>query len=367
MTNLTGISLPALIERDGVALRGGAEKCGACPKCGGDDRFHVRSYNGRDYFFCRKCHEQRGDAITYLRWLHGMSYGEALRELGLQGQSPTLQARRVMQPKPTTTGVVIPDALDEPPASEWQADKLAFVAECEAWLWAEQGVRALAYLRGRGLSDETIRAYRLGFCDRDDYKRGVWRGVTIPTFYAGALWSVNTRRATGEPKYKKATSSKAQLFNADKLAGDVHSIVICGGEFDAMLAQQHAPEGMAAVTFGSESKRVTWECDYLLRGKRVFIAYDNDKAGDDGATKWAKLGERVRVPHGKDLTEFAQAGGDVSAWLAGLALPASNTAELPVNMSEEHLVIEWLQRANYEVNYGEDGRIVAARPTLPAP
>jgi DNA primase len=271
----------------------------------------------------------------------------------------------MVRPRPTTAaGVVIPDALDEPPAREWQADKLEFVAECESRLWTEQGSRALAYLRGRGLRDETIRAYRLGFCDRDDYKRGVWRGVTIPAFYGGALWSVNTRRATGEPKYKKATGSRAQLFNADQLAGDVHTVIVVGGEFDAMLTQQHAPAGLAVITFGSETKRVTWEADYLLRGKRVFIAYDNDDAGNKGAAQWAALGQRVRVPHGKDITEFVQAGGDVAAWLAGLTLPASSAAELPVNMEEEQLILEWLQRVGYEPSYGEDGRIVANRPTL---
>ena len=45
-----------------------------------------------------------------------------------------------------------------------------------------------------------------------------------------------------------------------------------------------------------------------------------------------------------------------------IVLPASKTAELPVNMDDEHLIIEYLQRAGYESGYGEDGRIVAAHP-----
>ena len=41
------------------------EFSGPCPKCGGHDRFHVTA----NWFFCRQCHEKRGDAIEYMRWL----------------------------------------------------------------------------------------------------------------------------------------------------------------------------------------------------------------------------------------------------------------------------------------------------------
>jgi hypothetical protein len=319
MVDLSGISLASLIERDGVTLHGQSERYGACPKCGGRDRFHLRSYNGREYFFCRQCHEPRGDAVEYLRWMHGLTYGDALRALGVRGDRPALPAAR--KPKPTTArGVAIPDELEDPPSVEWQAAMCAYVDDCVARLWTPTGARALDYLRGRGLGDDVIRCFRLGFSDRDDRVAGTWRGVTIPTFYGGHLWSVNTRRATGEPKYKKVCGSRAQLFNGDALASDdMKTVVVCAGEFDAMLAQQHAPAGVACVTYGSESKGITWEADYLLRGKRVLIAYDNDQAGDQGAARWAAFGERVHVPGGaKDLTDYAKGGGDVSAWLCSL-------------------------------------------------
>ena len=43
----------------------GQEMAGPCPKCGGSDRFHVTDA----WFFCRRCHEKRGDAIELLIWL----------------------------------------------------------------------------------------------------------------------------------------------------------------------------------------------------------------------------------------------------------------------------------------------------------
>lgn len=351
MTNLSNIDLAALVERDGVALFGQSERYGACPKCGGRDRFHVRRWQDRDYFFCRQCHVDRGDAIEYLRWQRGMSFGEAVKALGVE---TSLAGKR--GPRPTTPrGVVIPEALDEAPAADWQAHVLAFVRECSARLWSADGTKALAYLRNRrGLNDDAIKAFHLGFSSFDDRKHGTWRGITIPTFYAGELWSVNTRRATGEPKYLKVAGSRSQLFNGDALAG-AHGALICGGEFDAMLAQQHAPTGVACITFGSETKRPTWEADYLLRDKRVFVALDNDAAGDAGAQPWAKFGERVRVSDGKDITEFWQRDGDLPAWIRSLFATGYTDEEF------EALALEALGRQGYECSYGPDGRIIARR------
>lgn len=50
---------------------------GACPKCGGEDRFHVAS----DWFFCRQCHPRRGDAIEFLSWVNGTSFVETCAQL----------------------------------------------------------------------------------------------------------------------------------------------------------------------------------------------------------------------------------------------------------------------------------------------
>jgi DNA primase len=40
---------------------------------------------------------------------------------------------------------------------------LRFLEEAEAALWSAEGERARAYLHGRGLNDETLRAWRIGF------------------------------------------------------------------------------------------------------------------------------------------------------------------------------------------------------------
>ena len=324
MIDLTNINLAVLVERDGVHLHGQHEQYGPCPKCGGRDRFHLRHYNGRDWFFCRHCHPERGDAIEYLRWQHGITTAEACAALGVSGQRGIMPAPK---PRPTTAaGITIPDALLEPPAAEWQRVAGAFVDECAATLWTPRAAKALDYLRReRMLTDDTIRAYRLGVNPKPrQLARGMLarRGYTIPNHYGGDLWRVRIRKfqADTDPvKYKivsGAGDGKTQLFNGDMLASNPHTVIIVGGEFDAMLAQQHAPDGVVVVTPGSETVAPHWEIEYVLRGKHVLIAFDTDAAGNAGAAKWAALGQRLQVPHGKDVTEFAQAGGDVRAWLA---------------------------------------------------
>ena len=49
----------------------------------------------------------------------------------------------------------------------WQSRAKAVAVEAERALWAPCGARALAYLRGRGFTDDTIRGARLGYVPKD--------------------------------------------------------------------------------------------------------------------------------------------------------------------------------------------------------
>ena len=96
-----------------------AESAGACPKCGGDDRFHAQS----EWFFCRQCHEKRGDAIELVRWL-GLATGfqDAVSWLdrwrGGAGDLLAGTAKRKPEPKRK------PSQWQEP---EWQREARALV------------------------------------------------------------------------------------------------------------------------------------------------------------------------------------------------------------------------------------------------
>lgn len=60
------------------------ELCGPCPWCGGTDRFIYKI--DQDRYWCRQC-EKNGDAIQLLRDLDGLSFQEAKKALGDNGNS----------------------------------------------------------------------------------------------------------------------------------------------------------------------------------------------------------------------------------------------------------------------------------------
>lgn len=356
MPDLRHVDLEALAEADGVRLHGapGRERYGPCPKCGGTDRFHIWPADGkrdRALFFCRTCYPEKkpGDAIDYLRHFHGLSYPQALARLGLRDDDDTGQATKPARPRVLTddTGLAIPDALEEPPAASWQSTARAFVARCEAALWTSKptpaAAKALGYLVAeRMLTVETIKRYRLGWHEPPDISAklegGIYaaRGIVIPRFFAGELWAVNVRRSKAdiaEAKRRNAAndakpegerrghwpegklnflagSSPRQFFNGDALADDDAAALLCAGEFDAMLAQQSAPPGVACVTPGGESGAPSFENVTMLRGRRVLIAFDADDTGAAGALRWKKhLPEATiaKPEEGKDLTDWARA------------------------------------------------------------
>jgi rubrerythrin len=84
-----------LFERFGVDLHkaGQHEYCGACPFCGGTDRFRVwPTVPGKvGRYWCRQC-EASGDAIDLYRTMQGLDFFEAVREgataLGLPVPAP---------------------------------------------------------------------------------------------------------------------------------------------------------------------------------------------------------------------------------------------------------------------------------------
>jgi len=79
----------------------------------------------------------------------------------------------------------------------------------------------------------------------------------------------------------------------------------------------------------------------------VYVCLDNDDAGDLGAVKWAEIGQarRVKVPKGKDITEYAQIGGDVPAWL-----DAATGTDLLLERTSA-----WAETQGYIVTKGSDG------------
>ena len=321
------VDLVALMSRDiqlrRVASTRGGEWAGPCPFCGGTDRFRVWPLSESPGYWCRQCGES-GDAITYAMKHDKLGFREACARLGADISMP-------MAPRTRR-----PERRAEPaPAEEWQRQGLKVVALCEKQLWTERGERARAWLRGRGLKDNTLREWQVGYSsglgqcpsvsgqtELGQWLAGLWvpEGIVIPGLGVdGQLWYLKVRRPAGEPKYVQVKGSHPALVG--RLKGKT-TLLLTEGEFDAMLAWQEVGDLLDVATLGSAGADPTSWLRWLLTYEHILVAYDVDKAGDEGAERliWMPRARRLRVPlevgkEGKDLSELFKAGGDLRAWL----------------------------------------------------
>ena len=93
-----------------------------------------------------------------------------------------------------------------------RAAGVRFLEDAEAVPWSAEGERARAYLHGRGLNDETLRVWRLGFQPQEGRRdpaerwgflvrtasgRPAWvripRGIVLPWLLDRELWQLKIR------------------------------------------------------------------------------------------------------------------------------------------------------------------------------
>ncbi|MDP8924703.1 MAG: CHC2 zinc finger domain-containing protein [Chloroflexota bacterium] len=293
-----------------VASTRGGEFAGPCPFCGGCDRLRVQPAFGT--WWCRGCSDRWEDAIAYVRKRDDLSFDAACDVLGAEPP-----ARRGGRP-PASAPVVAPTPI---PTPQWRANVRRALERCEQTLWSDEGVRARDWLGRRGLTEETLRAWRVGYQPQDGEISGLFvrRGIVVPWIVDGDLWQLKVRRPDPlRPKYMSVAGGHPLLFGADTLTGR-RVAVLTEGEFDAMLIHQEVGDLVGVATLGSCSKRLDARAiSYLLPVERVLVAYDRDADGENGAGKLLALSQRmrrVRPPFGKEASEFWVGGGSVRDWL----------------------------------------------------
>ncbi|GAA1742514.1 AAA family ATPase [Microbacterium paludicola] len=174
----------------------------------------------------------------------------------------------------------------------------------------------LAYLtEQRGLTEATVARFKIGW-DGERY--------TIPVRIGLGKW-INARR------YLPGASAKNKMLNVpghgtavlaftEVLQGNSLPVLLCEGEWDALLAGQHG-EGLYVAVTGTGGADSPPRDLSLLAGREVFVAYDADLAGERGAEKVAKalraVGARVHIinPRGLGLPFTDTHGADISDWL----------------------------------------------------
>lgn len=146
-----------------------------------------------------------------------------------------------------------------------------------------------AYWHSRGIIDTYIDKFQLGW----DGKR-----YTIPLLYRNIPFGVKRRQSDiddgYDTKYVMAKGSRPGLYNADVL-WETDSIVVCEGEIDCILLNQY---GFPAITTtnGAGYWKPEW-AQLFSHVKKIWLLYDNDDAGAQGAQKAQATLRRAKIAH----------------------------------------------------------------------
>ena len=343
----------------------GGEYAGACPICGGKDRFRVwpADRGGEGSYWCRGC-ERAGDLVQWLVDFCGLEYREAFRAAG-RDSSDHYSPKRY-QPTCTVSNAQkeFEPRHHENPSGTWEVKARKLVDESHARLLGNGPV--LGWLAARGLDLDTVKRFSLGWLpgERDNpcmwRPRSAWglpevfkdngapkklwipRGVVVPWIENDKVMRLKIRRpkadlGNGGAKYyvMPGSSSEPCLFNPNQRA-----FVVVESEFDGMLIIAKAGGQVGVLALGSAVNKPGTGSFARLRGAlRILNALDSDTAGENASKWWGDEFNNVRrwpVPSGKDPGEYFSMGGDILSWVvAGLPPVMSMSFKRPQDSVQE--------------------------------
>jgi putative DNA primase/helicase len=289
------VPIEQIIEQRGLKLRGGVDRSGPCPVCGGEDRFAINVK--KQLFNCRQC-AVGGDVIKLVEHLDRVDFIHACETLtgepppktnghanyhGLKNVKPR------SKPEQKANGQDTNDAQEIVVAEFQYQDSdgnLAFVVERREYRKADGSF----VLGKKGKRKKTFRQKR-----PDPHRAGRW------------IWSVDS-----------APVVPYRLPGVIEAIASDHQIVIAEGEGKIdLLWSWNVPATCCAMGSGK------WrdEHSHFLRGADVVILPDNDSAGrkhvDKVAASLQGIAASVRVlelpslPDSGDILDWAASGGTV--------------------------------------------------------
>src|SRR6266581_6145291 len=300
--------------------RDGKEWHGSCPRCMGHDRFCFWE-SGRFSCSIRSsgCGISGSSPYWYLRDIEGLTHRQACEDLGIDlDQFEEWQEHKRALPLFMTS--------DQEPCKKWIDAASAFTYRAERYLWSDKGERALNYLQqGRGLSADTIRNARLGFCpgwyseslqnwglsinetlEEEEIK--IPEGIILPWFVEGKVWKLSVRRP--DKSYFQCLGSSDCLFNTDSMQPGM-TVMLLESEIDALSVYQCAGDLIAPIATGGTSKGQTqrWIAQ-LKQAPGLLIGFDADEAGNAGAHVWQKkIPQALRwMPWAHDCNDMLTSG-----------------------------------------------------------
>lgn len=233
----------------------GAYYIGACPICGGRDRFNLKHTNAGDLWICRKCSPsgKYQDSIAFVMQYYNVNFLEAVKRMGGELKPDPQRARMRIEPKPQPVQVI--------PAQEWQLKAWAAVDKASDLLLDDvQGLDGRAYLIGRGIDRAAMYSHLLGYdpAKYDTLTQTKRPAIVIPWMDSGDVITAIKYRfiddKAADKKYR-FTCMGGSIQCVYGLAGTLptdETLLIVEGEINAISITQTIPAGVSVISTGGD-------------------------------------------------------------------------------------------------------------------
>lgn len=141
-------------------------------------------------------------------------------------------------------------------------------------------------IKKRKLTKKTLEKYKIGWSGK---------GISIPLYDKNKLVNIKYRSDPRKddpdgkrPRYSQEKQCKPTLFNGDILNEPITTCYITEGSFDAMQLLQAEIKNVVSITLGAGYFSKEWVSKFQ-DVKTIYLVYDNDQAGRDGAKNAANL------------------------------------------------------------------------------
>jgi DNA primase len=164
--------------------------------------------------------------------------------------------------------------------------------------------QAYNYLKSRGITDEIITKFGIGFCDKGSHMGR----IIIPSYnkkgelnyYVGRSWDPHSRA-----KYRNPEAEKEKIIFWESLIDWNKDIYLVEGAFDGMFLEN------PVVMLGKHMSELLFETIYNNAKANVIICLDGDAWGNavklyhelNGGELWGRI-KIVRLPDDRDVCDL---------------------------------------------------------------
>ena len=257
--NLQTITIKEFLTKKGIEFKESNDelitKClfNECDKDSNENEAHLYFNIETGQYDCKKCGE-KGNILTLAKHLNDSLLDNQIKSDKIKKSYTTKKLNR------------------------------ALVEECHQAL----PIRIKEYLNTRGITDEIISEYKLGW---GEFYGRQW--ITIPiTDKDGKYIFLKLRQdpedKSHSDKYKfYPVGSEATIYGWDSLRGNKSALVICEGEFDRLILSKFAIPAITS-TAGAGTFKKEW-LENLKGFDDFYIAFDKDEAGEKESEKLIKV------------------------------------------------------------------------------